>query len=1039
MKHICHVILLLTLLPVFSAYAQEDWQNEKVFAINREVPYSTFYTYACEASALQNNPKASPYYQLLNGTWKFNWVNKPSDRPQKFYTEEYDVSGWDNIQVPSNWELKGYGKPIYINTRYEFEPENPQPPNVPTDWNPVGSYRRDFLLPDNWDGRQVFVHFGAVKSAMYLWINGKKVGYSQGSKTPAEFDITPYIKKGKNSIAVEVYRFSDGTYLECQDFWRLSGIERDVYLYSTPKVRIRDFFFQGDLDDQFKNAQATVEVELKAHEKTSATYTLEANIYDGLQKVWTSKKNLKVAGTASTVFTGLIKEPKKWSAETPHLYTLSLTLKNSSGKIIQATSNKIGFRKVEIKDGQLLVNGKAVLFKGVNRHEHDEFEGHVVSEESMLQDIRLMKQNNINAVRTCHYPNDPKWYDLCDEYGLYVIDEANIESHGMGYGPKTLAKDPSWLDAHMDRTVRMVERDKNHASVIIWSLGNEAGDGPNFEATSEWIHGRDDSRPVHYERAGLKPHTDIFCPMYMSIDAMVKYASKKQDRPLIQCEYAHAMGNSVGNFQDYWDAIEKYKHLQGGFIWDWIDQGIAAYDENGKKYWAFGGDLGAEKHAHDQNFCMNGIVNADRTPHPSLYEVKKVYQYIKIRPSDEFCTKVNVTNYYDFITLNNYKINWVVKANGTNVLSGEFYPRDIHPGETKSFDLGLKTIDKKPGYEYFVHFSVVSVNDQALIPAGFEQASEQIALTSQPAHNKTMADIISPKILVKQDTERATITSEDLTVVFDLKKGELTTYQYEGINYIKEGLTPNFWKAPNDNDLGYNMPQKYNEWRQAGKNKVVKKTNIQKGEKNSAIVIFEFDLPDVKSTLTTTYTIYGNGEIIVDYSFVKGKKELSRIPRIGMMMVLAENYEYLEWYGRGPWENYPDRKTAAFIDHYKSTVTDQFFHYASPQETGYKTDTRWVTLTDKQGRGIMIKSDMHFGFSSLHFTPEDLSQNQRGSKHMSDMKPRKETVMNIDHKIMGVGGDDSWGAQPHKQYSIEPGDYRYHFIIKPINLLSNSK
>ncbi|MBS2212649.1 DUF4981 domain-containing protein [Carboxylicivirga mesophila] len=1029
MKHICY--LLLIIFSSISCYAQEDWENERIFAINREIPYSTFYTYDCEAAAINNVPLESPFYQSLNGIWKFNWVTKPADRPQNFFQTDYDVSNWDNIKVPANWELNGYGVPIYINTRYEFAPKNPEPPTVPTDWNPVGSYKREFLLPDNWSGRQVFIHFGAVKSAMYLWINGQKVGYSQGSKTPAEFDITPYIKKGNNTVAVEVYRFSDGSYLECQDFWRLSGIERDVYLYSTPQVRIRDFFFKCNLDDQFKNAMPAVEVELKAHKKTTGTYTLEANLYDGKQRVWTSTKNLKVSESTTTSLTGLIKEPKKWSAETPNLYTLLLTLKDKDGKIIQTTSNKVGFRKVEIKNGQLLVNGKAVLFKGVNRHEHDEFEGHVVGVESMLLDIKLMKENNINAVRTCHYPNDPKWYELCDEYGLYIIDEANIESHGMGYGAKTIAKVPSWLDAHMDRTIRMVERDKNHASVIIWSLGNEAGDGPNFEATSKWIHERDSSRPVHYERAGLKPHTDIFCPMYMGIDAMVKYASKPQERPLIQCEYAHAMGNSVGNFQDYWDAIEKYDHLQGGFIWDWVDQGIAAYDNDGKKYWAFGGDLGAEKHAHDQNFCMNGVVNTDRTPHPSLYEVKKVYQYIKIRPADEACSKVDVTNYHDFISLNNYKINWMVKANGEKVMEGEFFPRDIQPGETKSYDLGLQAIDKLPGKEYFVHFSVVTMNDQPLIPAGFELATEQLALpvatpiatTSTPSY---------PKVSLKLTAEKASIMSEQLQAEFDLKKGELTKYQFEGIDYLIDGPQPNFWKAPNDNDLGYNMPKKYEAWREAGSNKIVKKATTHKGE-NSIVVTLAFELPDVNSQLTTVYTVYGNGEIVVDYSFEKGKKDLSLIPRVGMMMVLPENFEYLEWYGRGPWENYPDRKTAAFIDHYKSTVTNQYFHYASPQETGYKTDTRWVTLTDKQGRGLLIKSDMHFGFSALHFTPEDLSQNQRGSKHMSDMQPRKETILNIDHKIMGVGGDNSWGATPHEQYQIKADNYKYSYVLKPFS------
>ncbi len=1022
--------MLLFLSGVFT-YAQEDWKNEKVFAINKEAAYSTFYTYGNESDALGGMPESSAYYQLLNGTWKFNWVKTPAERPLDFYKTDYDVSGWDDIQVPSNWELKGYGVPIYINTRYAFAPVNPQPPLVPDDWNPVGSYRRDFLVPENWDGRQVFIHFGAVKAAMYIWVNGQKVGYSQGSKTAAEFDITPYIKKGSNTVALEVYRFCDGSYLECQDFWRLSGIERDVYLYSTPQVRIRDFFFHANLDKDYKNANPAVDVELKNHSGKSGSYSLELNIYDGAVKILTDKKSVKVSGsTFKTTFNGQLNNPRKWSAETPNLYTLSLLLKDKKGNVIQSTTNKIGFRKVEIKGGQLLVNGKAILFKGVNRHEHDEFEGHVVSLEMMIEDIRLMKRNNINAVRTCHYPNDPIWYKLCDEYGIYLIDEANIESHGMGYGSKSLAKAPSWLDAHIDRTQRMVERDKNHASVVIWSLGNEAGDGPNFEATSKWIHGRDASRPVHYERAGQKAHTDIVCPMYMGIGGMVKYASKPQERPLIQCEYAHAMGNSVGNFQDYWDAIEKYKHLQGGFIWDWVDQGIAAYDENGKKYWAFGGDLGAEDHAHDKNFCMNGVVNPDRTAHPSLYEVKKVHQNIKIRPSDAQLSKVEITNFYDFITLNNFKIKWVLKANGETVKCGEFYPRDIKPTESKSYDLGLSDVVKIPGKEYFVHFSVLTINEEPLVPANYKLATEQIALPGVSAETVTSA-ANSPKIYVRQDSKQATITSRELMVEFDLANGLLTTYQYHGTDYLAKGPQANFWKAPNDNDLGYKMPEKYDVWRKASIKQTVKDVVVKKMGVNAVKVTFKYDLVDLGSELTTAYTIMGNGEINVDYHFIKGDKKLPLVPRVGMMMSVPEGFENLEWFGRGPWENYSDRKTAAFVDHYKSTVTDQYFAYASPQENGYKTDNRWMLLANKEGSALLVESSELFGFSALHFTPEDLTQEDRGSKHTTDLKPRKETILNVDHSLMGVGGDNSWGAKPHKQYSIEPNDFTFSFKMKP--------
>ena len=1012
---------------------QNDWENERVFAINKENPYSTFYTYGDETSAFKNEPSSSGYYMLLNGDWKFNWVRKPTDRPVDFYKENYDISAWKTIKVPSNWELKGYGIPIYINTRYEFEPKNPQPPYVPEDWNPVGSYRHTFYLPENWRERQGFFHFGGVKSAMYLWINGKKVGYSQDSKTPAEFDITPYIRKGMNTLALEVYRFSDGSYLECQDFWRLSGIERDVYLYSTPKVRIRDFFFRPNLDEDCINASPAIEVDLKNHTSKKGVYFLQAKLYDDNNVVWMQEKEVKMSGKRERIrFSGGRLEPRLWSAEIPNLYKMLLTLKDDKGVVMQSVSADVGFRRVEVKGGQLLVNGKAVLIKGVNRHEHDEFEGHVVSVESMLEDIRLMKQNNINAVRTCHYPNDPMWYELCNKYGLYVVDEANIESHGMGYGERTLAKVDSWLGAHMDRTERMVERDKNHPSIIIWSLGNEAGDGPVFEATSKWVRERDPSRPVQYERAGERAHTDIVCPMYIGLDSMLAYVSRPQERPLIQCEYAHAMGNSLGNFQDYWDAIEKYKYLQGGFIWDWVDQGIAAYNEKGQKYWAFGGDLGAENHANDRNFCMNGLVSPDRTPHPALAEVKKVHQFIRIKAADENCFRVNVTNLYDFITLDNFKINWVVKADGEMVLAGHFFPKRISPGETKSYELGLENLEKEPGKEYFIHFSAETIREEPLIPAAFELATEQIALpneTSVSVNNHTYG---FPEVKLEKTKKHASVTCGKMFVKFDLLEGKLVSFVSAGTQLISAGPEINFWKAPNDNDLGYKMHKEYAVWRHAGSSKLLRKANAAKDESDNVVVEFEYDLPSTGSRLFTTYRISGTGEIQVRNDFKSGGRELPLIPRIGMLMELPEGFEYIEWYGRGPMENYPDRKAAAFVDRYESTVTNQFVAYESPQENGYKTDTRRLKIMNSSGVGIEFIGVPLFNFSTLHFTPEDLTQEVRGAMHNVDLKPRKETVLTIDYKIMGVGGIDSWGARPLMKYSIVPKDFTFTFIMKPL-------
>ena len=588
MKRPAVLIACLCFLAISTAPSRtgpEDWENPAVTHVGTEAPRATFVPYPDAASALRLGPKESPRYLSLNGTWRFHWSPRPADRPLDFWKPSTDVSDWAETPVPSNWMFQGYDIPIYVNSSYEFAP-NPKPPLVPHDHNPVGSYRRTFVVPEAWAGMDVHLYFGAVKSFFYVWVNGEKVGFSKDSKTPAEFDITRLLKPGENVLAVEVYRWSDGSYLECQDFWRLAGIERDVYLYATPKVRIRDYEVRAGLDAAYRNGRLDVTVEIGGDALAGPRpASLSLTLLDAAgKKVLGAKRPAAAAGNGPAVvrFESGLMNVAPWSAETPALYRLVLELKDPAGKTLEAVTSKIGFRTSEIKDGHLLVNGAAVLLKGVNRHEHDPHTGHVISEGSMRRDIELMKQSNINAVRTCHYPDDPRWYELCDEYGLYLVDEANIESHGMGYGPESLAKDPAWGPAHLDRVVRMVERDKNHPSVIIWSLGNEAGDGVNFEKAYAWLKKRDPSRPVQYERAELRPHTDIFCPMYDSIESMVKYASVKQTRPLIQCEYAHSMGNSTGNLQDYWDAIEAHDQLQGAFIWDWVDQGYAAKNAKGE-------------------------------------------------------------------------------------------------------------------------------------------------------------------------------------------------------------------------------------------------------------------------------------------------------------------------------------------------------------------------------------------------------------------------------------------------------------------------
>lgn len=782
----------------------EDWENPQVVQINKEEPRSDFIPYQKLENALMDSLELSSFYKSLNGKWKFNWSENPSVRPKTFYKPDYNVSNWDEIDVPANWELKGYGIPIYVNTSYEFKMTDP--PHVPHDNNPVGSYRCTFTVPEKWDGRQIFLHFGAVKSAMYLWINGRKVGYSQGSKTPAEFNITTFINKGENILAVEVYRWSDGSYLECQDFWRISGIERDVYLYSTPKFHIRDFRIVGDLDGKYQDGILKVEVELKnLFQEQEKEGIVEIELFDDEgKKVFKDalKKSIKLkpGESGKLYFEKGVINPKKWTAETPNLCSVILKLMTDNESVLELVGAKTGFRKVEIINSLLKVNGQTITVKGVNRHEHDELNGHVISRESMLQDIKLMKENNINTVRTCHYPDDPYWYKLCDRYGLYVIDEANIESHGMGYGARSLANFPEWELAHLERTKRMVERDKNHPSVIIWSLGNEAGNGVNFRTTYRWIKERDKSRPVQYERALLEENTDIYCPMYASIKYMADYAQQNPPRPLILCEYAHAMGNSVGALSDYWETIEKYPSLQGGCIWDWVDQGLLSTDSMGKKYWAYGGDFGPRDVPSDNNFCCNGLVAPDRTPHPNLIETKKVYQNVSVKMIDYKMGKFEFINKYNFLNLNNFEIFWNLTADGKIVKSGKLPPLDIPAGTKKMTRLKLPAINPKPVTEYFINFSVRTKKSTDLIGAGYELAWEQIKL---PVSVEKAQEVDFGKyegLAYNESNDRIAVYNKAFSVKFDKSRGILTSFKSKETELLEKGPQLNFWRPPTDND-----------------------------------------------------------------------------------------------------------------------------------------------------------------------------------------------------------------------------------------------
>ena len=1013
-----------------------DWENPAVFAINKEAPHSTYFPYSVKSS----------YFISLNGNWKFNWAKNPSERPSDFYKAGFDARGWDNIKVPGNWELQGFGVPIYTDTEYLFPPD---PPHIPHDNNPVGSYRRDFSIPDNWDDRQVFLHFEGVRSAMYVWINGEKVGYSQGSKTPAEFNITGFIHPGENYLAVEVYRFSDGSYLEDQDYWKISGIERDVFLYSKPQTYIRDFFIHSGLDKDYRNGRLKVEVEAKTWLKNpldKAVLKVKLLNIKGREVFPEAQiKDLKFDenGKALAVFKAKISSLKKWSAETPNLYSLILKLETDSGEVADIIKIKTGFRKVEIKDGLLQINGVPVTLKGVNRHEHDPVSGRYVTEESMLKDIRLMKKFNINAVRTSHYPNTPLWYNLCDRYGLYVIDEANVESHGMGYDPdKTLGNNLGWKAAHLDRTARMVERDKNHACIIIWSLGNEAGDGVNFEATYNWIKKRDPSRPVQYEMADLRPHTDIFCPMYARIHILSDYASQKRPRPLILCEYAHAMGNSVGNLKDYWDVIYQHPQLQGGFIWDWVDQGILAETEEGKKFWAYGGDFGPEGTPSSGNFCLNGLVFPDRKLHPSIWEVKKVYQNITASEVDLRSGKIKITNRYDFINLNRFDVLWELKADDTILTEGKITGPDIKPHKSKIFTLPFPEIKPEPGYEYFLNLSFHTREKTELIPPEYEAAWEQFKL---PYYKQKVLTEISrvAKIRRKKKGAKLQIEGLEFSYIFNLKKGHFVSLKYMDTELIKSGVkqetvpffcTPNFWRAPTDNDYGNNMPQRLGIWKDAGKNRVITRVESRQNSNRDIFIDVEAALPDVESKYFTSYHIFGNGDIIVSNRFVPGKKGLPDLPRLGVQMTLRSEFDNISWYGRGPYETYWDRKSGAKVGVYNGKVKDQYHPYIRPQENGNKTDVSWLALTNKGGIGLLVVGEPLLSVSAHHFLTEDFdSGDKKQQRHASDLKPRDLVNLNLDYKQMGVGGDTSWGARPHPQYRLPAQEYTYSFKLRPFS------
>jgi len=1024
----------------YSSGNRPSWNDINVIRENTEAPRAHFIPGRIDPSDIR---------QLsLNGTWRFNYSDSPSARPPVFYATSFDVSTWDEIPVPSNWERHGYGYPIYINVPYAFEIDEP---NVPTEKNPVGSYRRDFDVPATWDGDEIFLQFGAVSSAFYVWINGEYVGYSEGSKTASEFHVTDKIIAGSNSIAVEVYRWSTGSYLEDQDFWSLSGIQRDVTLYARPRARVRDYFVHAGLTNNYTDGDFHLELALTNDADATVTATATVEIRDSSRVVYSQTADIELQpGDTNYSFATTLDNVRPWSAEYPNQYNLSINLGD------EVISQKIGFRTVEIKNGRFMVNGKLVKLKGVNLHEHDEVTGHVVSEATMLEDIRLMKAANMNAVRNSHYPHQERWYELTSEHGLYMVDEANIESHGYGYDhDKTLGNKPHWMPHHLDRTRRMLERSKNFPSVVIWSLGNEAGDGVNLGATYNWIKSRDLSRPVQYETEGNieevgERHSDFHSSMYWRHWDLEEYAQTHNDRPFVLIEYSHAMGNSSGNLREYWDVINKHDVLAGGFIWDWVDQGLIEHDEDGNPYWTYGGDYGPADAPSSGNFNFNGLVFPDRRVQPAYWEVKRVYQHVAFESDNLVNGDLIIHNNYDFTNLSEFELHWQISADGTVIQRGIIDDLNVAPESSADIWLPYNMRAFRAGPEHHLLLQLVAHQARGLMPPGHIYAERQFALPVKAMLGESMLETLHGTVAVERSDAALLIRARDVSVSFDSTTGLLVSIRHSDKELLQAPLVPNFWRAPTDNDFGNYMPDWAAMWEQAGRNRKLDSfaVNIDAPccAKVTAMYSFADDRGKKLATWTATYEVTADGRVNIDNEFTRNA-DLPVMPRIGMNVELIRSLQQVEWFGRGPHENYSDRKESANVGRYTNTVADHYVPYMRPQENGYKTDVRWLSLSDAESGLLIVAGDLiSFGVShnrlidfvppvKIAITSEDgpgaRTNDERVNVHVNDVKPRDLVSLDIDLGQMGVGGDDSWGKRTLQQYSLNESSYQYSFTLIP--------
>ena len=1028
-------------LAVLSAEAQKDkpwWLDPEVNEVNTMAPRAAFFAYETENLAKADQKARSERYLSLEGKWKFNFSKDHDKAPRDFYSLKYDDSQWTDFPVPGILELNGYGDAIYSNNGYPWRTQfRPEPPFVEERNNYTGSYRKMVTVPADWKGERIYLHVGSATSNLMVWVNGKFVGYSEDSKVSAEFDLTKYLTPGKeNLIAMQVMRWCDGSYLEDQDFWRFTGIAREVYLYARPQAHIADLFITPDLVNNYQDG--TLEVKLNAVGAKGETVMFSLKDKEGKE---VAAQTAKVGGNGEVKVNFDIKNPLKWTAETPNLYTLYTTLMDGK-QVAEVVPQRVGFRKVEIKNAQVLVNGQPVLFKGANRHELDPVTGYVVSMDRMLEDIRVMKELNINAVRTCHYPNDPRWYELCDIYGIYMVAEANIESHGMGYGDKTLAKEPTYEKAHLERNESNIKIYKNHPSIIFWSVGNEAGYGPNFEKAYDLVKAYDPSRPCQYEQAGQNGKTDIFCPMYYDYGGCEWYAKGDNPRPLIQCEYAHAMGNSMGGFKEYWDMVRKYPKYQGGFIWDFVDQGLRVKNKQGKTIYAYGGDFGRYP-TSDHNFNCNGIINPDRKPNPHANEVRYYYQNIWATAKDLKAGEVEVYNENFFKSLDDVELQWTLESEG-KVLANGRSALDIPAQQKRVVKLDGYSLPADVEGEVVLNLDFVLKKAEPMLDAGYAVAREQFVVN--PYTFPTMESVLAVtsgkydtrKVEKEEKVAWVTLSAGNTSVTFNHWNGWIDYLDVDGKPMLEEGyaITPDFWRAPTDNDYGAGTQRKLHAWKNPEMKmksfKVVE--NEGKAEKGVEVV---YDMPSVEATLTMTYTLTPAGELVVNEAMTVNKdaKHKPELMRYGMQLVMPKAYNMLTYYGKGPGENYIDRNNGDRLGVYDAKVADQYWGYVRPQESGNKTEVRYWQVKDENGKGLEFYSFAPMECSTLNYLASDLDDGWDKNAHQShsgDLTPRDFSVVKLAARQRGLACVNSWGAIPLEQYRMPYQDYSFTYVIRPL-------